>query len=500
VARALNSLLVRILLFVLVSHAFLLPLLYVTLNRSTRITAEETYINNVLGYARFIADLVENRSPPMSDTEIVALMDTVVLGHGGVYAELSLPGRHLRSSILGEPDEQLFKEDFAFNSHQDDVYYLSMPVSLGGDMQGQLRLGFSELEAAAELATLQRQILASLAIYLVLAVSLGIGMGLMLSRPLSALQKLSRQVAQGDFSKTLSTSSSIAEVVELASDLEFMRHELVQVGTRLESEIARREVLEAKLRHSQRVETIGTMAGGIAHEFNNILVPITLYTNVVIEDLPDDNELRGYLLRVQKATGRARELVHKILAFSRQLEVEDKRPEDLAKIVREATDLFSSLSHATLDIKVEITKEPCFVYGDATMLHQVVLNLCTNALKATRGMDGQIRVALTTEKRSHSSALNDQQALDGAYAKLTVQDNGMGMDAATSDRIFEPFFTTRPVGEGTGLGLSVVHGIVLGHGGDIMVTSEIGIGSVFTIRLPLIAEVKSVPQTNLLAP
>lgn len=498
-ARALNTLLVRILLFVLVSHAVLLPLLYITLNRSTRITAEETYINNVLGYARFIADLIENRSPPMSDTEVVALMDTVVLGHGGVYAELSLSGRHLRSSILSDADEELFKEDFSFNSHQDDVYYLSMPVSVGG-LEGQLRLGFSELEAAAELATLQRQILASLAIYLMLAVLLGIGMGLMLSRPLSGLQKLSRQVAQGDFSKTLRANSSIAEVVELASDLEFMRHELVQVSTRLKAEIAEREVLEAKLRHSQRVETVGTMAGGIAHEFNNILVPITLYTNVVIEDLPEQSELRGYLLRVQSASRRARELVHKILTFSRQLEVEDKRPEDLAKIVREATDLFSSLSHSTLDIEVEITEEQCLVFGDATMLHQVVLNLCTNALKATRGMDGQIRITLTTETRTHSSSLHDLQGLDAAYARLTVQDNGMGMDAATSDRIFEPFFTTRQVGEGTGLGLSVVHGIVLGHGGDIMVSSEIGVGSVFTVRLPLIAEGKHVPQANTLSP
>jgi signal transduction histidine kinase len=178
------------------------------------------------------------------------------------------------------------------------------------------------------------------------------------------------------------------------------------------------------------------------------------------------------------------------LAFSRQLEVEEKQPEDLAKIVREATDLFSSLSHATLDIEVEITEEPCFVYGDATMLHQVVLNLCTNALKAIPGMDGRIRITLTTETRHPSSALQDRQGLGASYATLTVEDNGMGMDAATSERIFEPFYTTRRVGEGTGLGLSVVHGIVLSHGGDIMVSSDLGMGSVFTIHLPLIPEGK----------
>ncbi|MCW8844799.1 MAG: ATP-binding protein [Gammaproteobacteria bacterium] len=488
-ARALNTLLGRILLFVLVSHAVLLPLLYLTLSHGTRVNAEDTYLDYLRGYSRFIADLIENQPVSMPDSDVVALMDSVVLGHDGVYAELRLPDRNLRSSIVSDADEQRFKEDFAFNSHDDEVYYLSMPVKVG-EQEGQLNLGFSESDTAAEIARLHRQILISLVIYLLLAVLISIAMGVTLSRPLSGLQKVSRQVALGDFSKTLDAQSSIAEVVELAHDLEFMRHELVQVNTRLKTEIAERQVLEAKLRHSQRVETIGTMAGGIAHEFNNILVPITLYTNVVIEDLPEGSELRGYLLRVQRAARRARELVHKILAFSRQLEVEEKQPEDLAKIVREATDLFSSLSHATLDIEVEITEEPCFVYGDATMLHQVVLNLCTNALKAIPGMDGRIRITLTTETRHPSSALQDRQGLGASYATLTVEDNGMGMDAATSERIFEPFYTTRRVGEGTGLGLSVVHGIVLSHGGDIMVSSDLGMGSVFTIHLPLIPEGK----------
>jgi len=497
VARALNTLLGRILLFVLVSHAVLLPLLYLTLSHGTRVEAEETYLDYLRGYSRFIADLIENQSPPMPDSDVVAVMDSVVLGHDGVYAELRLPDRHLRSSILSDADEEGFKEDFAFNSHDDEVYYLSMAVRLG-ESEGQLNLGFSESYTAGEIAKLHRQILMSLAIYLLVAVLISIGMGVTLSRPLSGLQKASRQVALGDFSKTLTAHSSIAEIVELAHDLEFMRHELVQVNTKLKTEIAERQILEAKLRHSQRVETIGTMAGGIAHEFNNILVPITLYTNVVIEDLPEGSELRGYLLRVQRAARRARELVHKILAFSRQLEVEEKQPENLAKIVREATDLFSSLWHSSLDIKVEITDEPCFVYGDGTMLHQVVLNLCTNALKAMSGLEGRIRIALTTETRHLSTALQDQQGLGASYAKLTVEDNGMGMDAATSERIFEPFYTTRRVGEGTGLGLSVVHGIVLGHGGDIMVSSDIGMGSVFTIRLPLIPEGKPILKQTLL--
>jgi len=472
---------------VLASHAILLPILYLTLSHGTRTSGEETYLNHVRGYSRFIADLIENQSPPMPDSDVVALMDTVVLGSDGIYAELRLPDRHLRSSILTDADEDLFKEDFEFGQQGDEVYYLSMPV-LFGDAEGQLLLGFSEAQASADIAKLQRQITTSLGIYLLAAVLLGIGMGAALSRPLSGLQHASRQVALGDFSKQLSTRSSIAEVVELARDLEFMRHELVQVNTRLKAEIEEREILEAKLRHSQRVETIGTMAGGIAHEFNNILVPITLYTNVAIEDLPESSELRGYLLRVQRAAQRARELVHKILAFSRQLEAEEKRPVDLAKIVREATDLFFSLSPSTLNIKVDLPDEPCVVYGDATMLHQVVLNLCSNALKAIRGIDGRIRIALGRETKRTSPTLPDQQGLDVPYAKLTIEDNGIGMDAATSERIFEPFFTTRQVGEGTGLGLSVVHGIVMGHGGDIMVNSDMGTGTVFTIYLPLIPE------------
>jgi len=472
---------------VLASHAILLPLLYLTLNHGTRSNGEETYLNHVRAYSRFVADLIENQSPPMPDANVVALMDTVVLGSDGIYAELRLPDRHLRSSILSDADEDLFKEDFNFGQHGDDVYYLSMPVMFG-EAEGQLLLGFSEVQAAAEMGELQRQILTSLGLYLFAALLLGMGMGVALSRPLSELQQASRQVALGDFSKTLSTTSHIAEVRELAHDLEFMRHELVLVNTKLKTEISEREVLEAKLRHSQRVETIGTMAGGIAHEFNNILVPITLYTNVVIEDLPENSELRGYLLRVQRAAIRARELVHKILAFSRQLEAEEKRPVDLAKVVREATDLFFSLSPSTVNIKVDVPVEPCMVFGDATMLHQVVLNLCGNALKAIRGMEGRIHIALGKETRPTASPLQGQQGLEATYAKLTIEDNGIGMDAATSERIFEPFFTTRQVGEGTGLGLSVVHGIVMGHGGDIMVSSDMGTGTVFTIYLPMIPE------------
>jgi signal transduction histidine kinase len=319
----------------------------------------------------------------------------VVLGPDGVYAEVRFPDRHLRSSIISEDAEYRFKEDFAFDLHDDDVYYLSVPVAIG-EHQGQLLLGFSETEAAANMATLQRRILISLGIYLLVTVLLGIGMGVTLSRPLIGLKDASRKVALGEYSKTLSSGSSIAEVVELARDLEFMRSQLVQVNDRLKTEIEGREILEARLRHSQRVETIGTMAGGIAHEFNNILVPITLYTSVAIEDLPRDSALRGYMIKVQGAAQRARELVRKILTFSGQLEADEKGPVDFAKIAREATDLFFSLAPSTLDIKVEISAEPCMVYGDGTMLHQVVLNLCSNALKATHGIDGQIRITFGT--------------------------------------------------------------------------------------------------------
>jgi signal transduction histidine kinase len=495
VARAINTLLGRILFFVLVGNAVILPVLYFSLSTITRTSAEETYLNHVRGYSRFIADLIENHSPPMPDADVIALMDTVVLGPDGVYGEVRFPDRHLRSSIISETADFEFKEDFAFGFHDDEVYYLSVPVTIA-EQQGQLLLGFSEAEAAANMARLQRQILVALGIYLVVSILLGIGMGVSLSRPLSGLKEASRKVALGEYSRTLSSGSSIAEVAELARDMEFMRSELVQVNERLKTEIEGREILEARLRHSQRVETIGTMAGGIAHEFNNILVPIVLYTSVTIEDLPQNSPLRGYLLRVQGAAQRAQDLVKKILTFSRQLEADEKGPVDFGKIVREATDLFFSLSPSTLDIKVEVTEEPCLMYGDSTMLHQVVLNLCSNALKAIRELDGQIRVRLSKGTRLSSSALHDQKGLEVPYATLTVEDDGIGMDQATSERIFEPFFTTRQVGEGTGLGLSVVHGIVMAHGGDIMVKSDMGMGSVFIIHFPLISEGSSSLQES----
>lgn len=484
-ARTLNSLLARIVLFVLVAHGILLPILYLSLSRGARTGGGEMFVNHVREHTRFIADLIENQDPAMGDEDLVALLDAIVLGPNGVFAELHMPDRLLSSTVLPAEAGRLFKEDFAFGDNDDETYYLTMPVNIG-EQTGNLVVGYSEQSALEDIGRAQDELLLALTVYFLAALGLAVAMATAITRPMSALQQASRRVARGEVTTRLSTSSTIEEVIELARDLELMRDQLVQANTRLADEIAERRVLEARLRHSQRIETIGTMAGGIAHEFNNILVPITLYTKVAMEDLPQSSELQVYLGRIHGAAQRARKLVHKILAFSRQLEAEEKQSVDLARTVREAVELFGSLSPANVVIETRIPEEECLVFGDSTMLHQVVLNLCSNALRAIRGSDGRIVVSLDKQWRPSGTGHDGHPAIEVGYARLCVEDNGIGMDAATSERIFEPFFTTREVGEGTGLGLSVVHGIVMGHGGDIMVNSDKGRGTVFTILLPLL--------------
>jgi len=234
-----------------------------------------------------------------------------------------------------------------------------------------------------------------------------------------------------------------------------------------------RRRLEAQLQHSQKLEALGTLAGGVAHDLNNVLVPIMALTKLTAARLPEGSPQRRNLERVMEASHRAKELVQKILAFSRKEEAARQKV-DLAAILREALGMLRASIPATIRIVEQIEPVPP-IYGDPGQLHQVIVNLVTNAAQAIGRGSGVITLALK------AAASPDQASQD---IVLEVADDGCGMDEAVRARIFDPFFTTKPVGEGTGLGLSVVHGIVTAHGGAIDVLSRAGEGSRFRVRLP----------------
>ena len=242
--------------------------------------------------------------------------------------------------------------------------------------------------------------------------------------------------------------------------------------------------LEKQLRHAQKLETIGTLAGGIAHDFNNILAPILGFTELALLKAGNDEGLTRDLNQVLKGTRRAKELVEQILLFSKQSEKERKSIA-LQSLIREALKLLRPSIPTTIEIKQEINPSCPPVLADATQIHQVIVNLCTNAWQAMEN-GGELTIKLDQVKVDNETAKLHPNLYPGFYAKLSVADTGIGMNEETIDRIFEPFFTTKSIDKGTGLGLSVVHGIVRNHHGDIFVYSEPGKGSIFHIYLPVV--------------
>lgn len=244
-----------------------------------------------------------------------------------------------------------------------------------------------------------------------------------------------------------------------------------------------REKLEVQLRRSQKLETIGTLAGGVAHDFNNILTPILGYAEIARMEKSLQENMRGHLEMIIQAALRAKELVKQILTFSRQGD-QERQPFHLQIIVKEVMKLMRAAIPSTVSIIEDIDAKCDMVECDPTQIHQVLVNLATNSFHAMRGRGGTLEVKLTMIEADSQFACLHVNLAEGKYARLTVSDTGHGMDKATIERIFEPFFTTKDAGEGTGLGLSVVHGIVTAHGGGISVYSEPGKGTTFQIYLP----------------
>jgi len=259
-------------------------------------------------------------------------------------------------------------------------------------------------------------------------------------------------------------------------------------------DITDRKRLETQLQQSQKMESIGTLAGGIAHDFNNILSPIMIHSEMAKMALPLDSPVQHNLKEIYKAGERARDMVKQILAFSRK--EEGTRAEiKIIPVLKEVLKMLRSSTPTTIDIQQNLEAESDSVLADPTQINQILLNLGTNASHAMREKGGTLKVSLVQEDLDSEAAAPYTNLNPGSYLKLTVSDTGSGIDDETKQKIFEPYFTTKDPGEGTGMGLALVHGIVKSYGGDITVESEPGKGTTFNVYLPRVkADVSPVEE------
>lgn len=265
----------------------------------------------------------------------------------------------------------------------------------------------------------------------------------------------------------------------------------IQNFVAVKRDVTQERKMENQLRKAQKLEAIGTLAGGIAHDFNNILFPIIGFTELLLAKKSNENESKRYLDNILSAAYRAKELVHQILTFSRQNE-EARRPLKVHVIVKEALKLLRASIPSIIDIKHNIETSEFPVMADATKIHQLIMNLGTNAYQAMEN-GGVLGIYVKTVDVSDEDIDNciNSEIMPGKYIRITVCDTGLGIPKNILERIFDPYFTTKPQGKGTGLGLSTVHGIVQSCKGYIKVYSEEGEGSSFQVLLPVLSDIQS---------
>jgi signal transduction histidine kinase len=470
---------------VLVIVAALVPPLYLGVLAIVREGYAERFVDSLRAYSRLIADELESLDGVDFDRRATAILDSAVLSGQVVFAEIRDRARTLHSSIATPPIVAPARDDFHFGDQGDQTYFITHTVNRG-DHSVVLRLGFDEVPTLERIAAAERRVLLAMAAFVAASIAVAVWLSAVIARPMVRLQEAAQRVASGDTHAQLQVGSSIREVQELNYHLERMRRELVGANERLSLEIREREVsehkrleLERRLLHRERIATIGTLAGGVAHEFNNIMTPILLYSQLALDEVPARGELPEYLKRVIAAAHRARSLVMRILTFSRVMDSQQPSVFPLRAPVEEALALLRAIVPTNIEILFTAPEAPLAVLGDASLVHQAVINLGTNAYEAMRGSGGRLLVSL-----SANESPPEGQVKPGRYHLLEVSDSGHGMDPSVLAHVFEPFFTTREVGEGTGLGLSVVHGIVRSLGGAITVRSLPGCGTTFSIYLP----------------
>ena len=303
---------------------------------------------------------------------------------------------------------------------------------------------------------------------------------------------LAQSFADGEVHRRETTAPSENGVIHLEVTASPMKDADGNIIAGIESvrDITAQKKLEKQLRQAQKMEAMGTLAGGIAHDFNNMLAPILGYSELALTRLSPSDPLAADLQQIAKAAERAKDLVQQILAFSRRAP-QEKKPFQPHLVVKEALKLLRASLPSTIEIREEISADGGAILADPTQIHQIIMNLCTNAYHAMRETGGVLGVSLANVTIADANRAPGSELAPGNYMLLEVSDTGCGMDQKTLSHIFEPYFTTKTKGEGTGLGLSVVHGIVESYQGHISVYSEPGKGTSFHVYLPRLAETPS---------
>jgi PAS domain S-box-containing protein len=248
-------------------------------------------------------------------------------------------------------------------------------------------------------------------------------------------------------------------------------------------DISQRSQMEKYLRKTHKMEALGTLAGGISHDLNNILMPIVLNTELALWQIPDDSPVKDYLKQVLAAAKRGKELVNQVVSFSRQ-KPDEMKVIHLIPLIKEAMRLIRASAPAGIDIQTRYHTENDKVYGNPTQIHQVLMNLCSNAVQAFDDERGRMEVVLESIRLDENIKKRYPGLSGGRYLKLSVTDNGSGISGKIIDKIFDPFFTTKKSGDGSGMGLAVVDGIVSKHKGIVNVYSEERMGSTFNVYFP----------------
>ncbi len=258
------------------------------------------------------------------------------------------------------------------------------------------------------------------------------------------------------------------------------------------TDLTERVRLEGELRQAHKLEALGTLAGGVAHDFNNLLAAMLGHVDLARRTLPPNAEALAFLTEADRAGMRAASVVRQILTFSRR-EEQSRHVLSLGAILHEAVGVLRGVAGRGVQITVSASPDVPMILGDSTQLHQLIVNLGQNALHAMRNSGGTLSLELSTRVVMEAEARRRPELREGRYARLVVRDTGHGMAQETIERIFEPFFTTKQVGEGTGLGLAVVHGVVRSHDGAIMATSAVSAGTTFEVLLPAVTTPASTP-------